>query len=299
MNWSEGNLETIVTKRLFYFDKEVSSTCFRICRMLDIDVFPKYNGGAYYKYDKIKETWVEAALTENQKVNSDTLVFNDRLINKFEDSPSQILFVFAHGLFQGIVHFTDYGKKVVYHDLYKNYFEFEKQLKEFLIIKGFGADSFINYFEFKAKKYPKNSEEYQKKKKKLETEKLNYPLDTLLTIDLLEFCYSSFHDFNKTERPIKINDGEKTAINKLRNIVMHSKDNTGISSTMPHNFLRFKRDFFEPVQIFKKHFLLLNKQIQAHNIHQKPILNKILLSNIDKLSDSELQRLFFDYEKYL
>lgn len=299
MNWVESNLMTIATKRLFYFDNELSTTCTRICKRLDIDVFPDYKGEAFYKYDKTKDKWEERPLDSSQKATSDTLIFDEELSTKFESSPSQILFVFDNNIFQGIVHFTDYGKKIVYQDLYKNFFEFEKKLKELLIIKGFGADSFINYFQYKADKYPKDSADYLKKKKTVENEKVNYPLDTLFTIDLLEFCYSTFHDSNKTVRPFIIHDSEKAAINKLRSIVMHNKDNTGISSTMPHNYSKFKTDFFNYVQIFKRIFLSLNKEIETYNIAQKPILNKIWLSNLDKLSDSELHRLFFDYEKYI
>jgi len=299
MNWSEITLRAITTKRLFYFDKEVNSTCTRICRQLDIEVFPDYSGQSYYKYNETTDTWKKKGITKKQKTTFDSLIFDDRLKDKFESSPSQILFVFEDDLFQGIVHFTDYGKKVVYHDLYKNFFEFEKKLKEFLIIKGFGADAFIKFFQFRADKSPKKRDEYLKKKQRIEKEKVNYPLDSLFTIDLLEFCYSSFHDLNGDEKPLIIMDSEKTAINKLRNLIMHNKDNTGISSTMPHDYTKFKSEFFEPVQIFKKIFAVLNKKIEVYNIAQRPVLNKIWLSNLNKISDSELHRLFFDYEKYI
>lgn len=299
MNWTESNLMAIATKRLFYFENELSSTCARICKRLDIEILPDYTGELYFKYDTITDSWEKKTVDENQRVTSDTLIFDKELNSKFQSSPSQILFVFDRSVFQGIVHFTDYGKRVVYHDLYKNFFEFEKKLKELLILKGFGADSFISYFQYKADKYPKDADKYLEKKKKVETEKANYPLDTLFTIDLLEFCYSSFHDINNSKKPFIIKDTEKTGINRLRNIIMHNKDNTGISSTMPHNYSRFSTDFFEHAQLFKTIFWELNREIETFNVAQKPILNKIWLGNLDKLSDSELHRLFFDYEKYV
>lgn len=308
MNWTETNIGTIATKRLFYFDKDLNVTCTRICRQLNIEVFPSYDGQTFFKFDGANGTWTEMETTQEQKIDSEVKIFSSKesseesthsdILKKFDNSTSQILFVFEQNIFLGIVHFTDYAKKVVYQDLYKNYFEFEKKLRELLIIKGYKTDSFKDYFQFKADKYPRDKDFYIQKKNVLESENENYPLDNLLITDLLEFCYSSYH--KKKQAILNIGDYEKTTIGKLRNIVMHNKDNTGsTSSSMPHNFSTFKKDFFIPVQTFKKIFMELKYQVEKYNVQQKPVLNKIWLSNLDKLSDSDLRRQFFDYEKYI
>jgi hypothetical protein len=84
--------------------------------------------------------------------------------------------------------------------LYNNFFEFERRLKELLIIKGFDVDDFVHFFEFRAKKYPKDGELCNNKKEELIKERDNYPFDSLDIRNLLEFCYSSFHEKNGSER---------------------------------------------------------------------------------------------------
>jgi hypothetical protein len=46
-----------------------------------------------------------------------------------------------------------------------------------------------------------------------------------------------------SEKPLDIGDTDKKAINDLRNLVMHNRDLTGISSAMPHNYEKFRDDF--------------------------------------------------------
>ena len=156
MNWTESSILTIATKRLFYFDKEVSSTCARICERLKIDVFPDYDGKSFFKFDRETWEWQRDKLSTNQKIQARTLLFDEAVVDLFGSAPSQILFVFDDEQFRGIVHFTDYGKKIVYRDLYNNFFEFERKLRE-LLIRHFDVDDLIKYFEFKAKKYPKDA----------------------------------------------------------------------------------------------------------------------------------------------
>lgn len=299
MNWTESSILTIATKRLFYFDKEVSSSCARICERLKIDVFPDYDGKSFFKVDSETGKWQKDKISANQKIQARTPLFDNAVIDLFCSAPSQILFVFDDDQFRGIVHFTDYGKKIVYRDLYNNFFEFERNLRKLLIIRRFDADHLIKYFEFKAKKYPKDAEEYNRRKSTIIQERSNYPFDSLFTSDLLEFCYSSFHKISGSVKPLNIGDTEKRSINELRKIVMHNKDNTGMSSVMPHNFEKFKIDFFQLVQVFKKTFAILSKEIESYEILQKPKLNRIWLNNLVELSDKELERLFFDYEKYI
>jgi hypothetical protein len=53
------------------------------------------------------------------------------------------------------------------------------------------------------------------------------------------------------------------------------------------------------VNVFRKTFNKLREEIEKYENSQKPTLNLIWLNNLNELRDKELERLFFDYEKYI
>jgi len=295
MDWTENNILAITTRSVFFFDEEFKSPCERICKQLNIDLFPDYDGKSYRSFDLEKNRWVQKDLSDIQRIEGSTLMFASEIIKSFEEAPSNILFVFDRGHFKGLVHFTDYRRKIVYEDLYKNLFEFENNLRQLLTIRGFGREALIKYFEYKTQKCKQHADRYNKLKLKIEREQNNNPMELLFTKDLLEFCYSSFH---KTEKPFNIVHCNKEAISQLRNIIMHNKDNVGLSSTMPHDLGKFKDKFFHQVQVFRETFNILNMEIEKHEVEERPNLNRMWLQHFKKLSDDALKSLFFDYQKH-
>lgn len=304
MNWAENKIIDVTTSQVFYFDNTREVTVNRICDELKVDIFPSIDHKTYFS--RINEKWEQLEIKEFQKIEYDTLAFDKSILERFHQSPSNLLFVFEQGCFKGLLHFTDYGKKVVYETLYHNFFEFEKSLKQYLISKEYGYDKFIEYLERKAEKVSsgsKNFGELQKKIERINKFRDTSPnLDLFTLLELLLFTIADIHEkplvkFKKES--ILTNDQGKGSIDNLRNMVMHTRDTTGMTETLPHNFDRFRTFFFLPVMEFKEAFRTLLKQWAEENIERRERDNAKLLDYLYSLGSDQLHQKFFNYDKYI
>ncbi len=104
MDWTENAILSITTRSVFFFDndEQAQKTCQRICEQLDIDLFPGYEGKTYSRFAYGKNEWTQEKLSENQKIMANTPFFDQQIIDKFEQAPSNLLFVFDGHHFKGV-----------------------------------------------------------------------------------------------------------------------------------------------------------------------------------------------------
>ena len=305
--WSEPALSDICTRNLIYFDPEHEAVCRRICKVIGIDLFPD-SEGQHCWYLK-EESWEQIRTTENQFAKASVGCFDPVVLDKMDQSRSNLLFLGERGYLEGIVHFTDYVKMPVYESLFCNLFQFEKGLRSYLTRKKFNYSHLKAYFEYKIekerrkkKKGSKALKEYEDKLKKMREDKFeknasqygNLQLSYLY--DLMKFGISGYH-----EKPlhdlafIKANQSYQK-INDLRNIIMHAKDVTIWDHGVPHKFSQFK-EFFGQVEALKSAFFQLDDLLSGNEeTNNEETSNKDLLTKLKKLSDEDLRSKFMHHD---
>ena len=293
MKWIEPSLEAITTTNVVFFDKDFENTCRRVCKTLDIDLFPLFNNdNAMTLYEG---RWIKQSVNDYQKIDNNSLIFDKSVIEKMDNAPSNILFVYdEQNIFFGIVHFTDFHKQIVYQSLYQNFYEFETNIREYLTLLGIKYYDFEKYYEYKIKK--DKSDYNLKKLALLKDSKFREEADKLANLQKLElrekllFMKSSYHYGKDKPLPLKYINIE--TISELRNIIMHSKDFTGHTTDIPHDYKTFK-DFFNAVKDFKDGFLCIKNLRQKQMEENQRVFNSSRLAQFEKMSDAEIERFFF------
>ncbi len=294
MKWIEPSLEAITTTNVIFFDKDFENTCRRVCEILDIDLFPLFNSYSAMTLNKGK--WIKKSVNDYQKINNNTLIFDKSVIERMDNAPSNILFVYdEQNIFFGIVHFTDFHKQIVYQSLYQNFYEFETNIREYLTLLGIKYYDFEKYYEYKKKK--SKSKYILERLDRLRDSKFREAAGKLANLQLLElrekllFMKSSYH--KGKDKPLPVNCKNIDSISKLRNIIMHSKDFTGHKTDIPHNYKTFK-DFFNAVLDFKDGFLFIKNLRQKQMEENQRAFNSSRLAQLEKMSDAEIERFFFN-----
>lgn len=300
--WSEPTLSDICTRNLIYFDPEHEAVCRRICKVIGIDLFPDCEGQHCW-YLK-EESWEQIRTTENQFAKASVGCFDPAVLDKMDQSLSNLLFLGEPGNLAGIVHFTDYVKMPVYESLFRNLFQFEKGLRSYLTRKKFEYSHLEAFFEYKIKKESgnKQKEYYDDKLKNMregefkEKAKQYGNLQLSYLYDLMKFGISGYH-----EKPlhdlafIKANQSYQK-INDLRNIIMHAKDVTIWDHGVPHKFSQFK-EFFGQVEALKSAFFQLDDLLSGNEeTNNEETSNKDLLTKLKKLSDEALRSKFMPHD---
>ena len=214
-----------------------------------------------------------------------------------KESKCNLLFCFENKVhLDGVLHFTDYNCKKIYHSLYQNLYSFETSLRDHLNSIGYNYAAFKEYFSYRIKKEPDNfhyrsqfvlleSERFQKEAQQLR------PLQRLDFKDLLYFATSSFHDINSLNNIGLKGYVKADKLCALRNSIMHSKDFVGYNENQPFSFLTFE-NFFNQVNELKKAFSRL-KEVRFPMIQSQKIeLNQIKLKHILDMSDKTINEYF-------
>ncbi len=293
MKWIEPSLEAITTTNVIYFDKDFENTCRRVCKILDIDLFPLFNSDCAMTLHKGR--WIRQPVKDCHKINNNTLIFDRSVIEKMDNAPSNILFVYdEQNSFFGIVHFTDFHKQIVYQSLYQNFYEFETNIREYLTLLGFKYYDFENYYEYKIKK--DISDYYLKRLALLRNPRFREEADKLANLQKLElrekllFMKSSYH--KGKDKTLPLNFKNIDSISELRNIIMHSKDFTGHTADIPHDYKTFK-NFFNAVKDFKDGFLFIKNLRQKQLEENQQKFNSSRLAQLERMSDAEIELFFY------
>jgi len=215
----------IMQSALLFFDKENINACREICESLHISNLPSYDSKCYYTLSDNEFT--ENLITDEMKVFSDQKIFHSDAIVKFNKNKHDVCFVFDQKVLCGVVHICDYNKSPVLQSLQKDILELEKNLRSFLIIRGFSNNSMVSFFEGKLHD-PINGNHW---KSRLEFVKRNinemkeYGEFQIFDLkDLLEFIKEKQLDFSLTSQDFK-------NITKIRNMAMHGKNPVSLDET--------------------------------------------------------------------
>ncbi len=296
MKWIEPNITEIITTNIVYFSNEFPTSCQRICEALDISLLPDIEHKLYWVYEK--DRWDQKEIKNEQKIDLSFNVFDKRIIKKMDLAPSNILFYDAGEIINGVIHFTDYEHKAVYHSLYKNFYTFESCLRDYLSHFNFSYVDVENYYEYKIQKEKKKEfltkrlETIRSPKFKEEAKSLR-KLQKLDLRELMMFSKSSYHE-QETKRAIGLTEIKVTQIANLRNTIMHAKGFTGNTEEFPHNYQGFKK-YFGEVQYFKEAFFRLLFLRSKQILKRKKKYNNELLDQINKMNDKEIIEHFYNW----
>lgn len=300
MYWKSIPLESIVTRNVIYFDKEKKDVCERICKVLKIDCFPDIFEKKYWKLHNSK--WRSIGINYSETLNSEYDIFNPNLIDLFEKNDSNLIFITNDCHTNGIIHFTNYENKDVFSILYQNIHVFERNLRLLLDALNHNYNSFLKYCEYKRNgSKGKSKEHFAVKIKKISSLKFENeskkwkPLEILDFKELIDYSISKFHSPEELEKIGLKNNQTKInydSLGTLRNRIMHSKNVSGETVSIPHNFVEFKI-FFNEIQEFKKIFSLLSKRICNYRLENVKLQNMALLGMLDKMDDQAIRYYFY------
>jgi len=167
MEWIEPQLKDICNTDVVYYSDKYKDTCKKITRLLFIDTFPTFNKGKCYTIKN--NEWENEKIPDEYKKFGNEYIFDNiygdisckkegnNIIcttNKEENDilRNKIFFIYddeKYNYLRGVMHFTEYYSGIVFHILYKDFAVFEKELRNFIIYKGFGYIDFIDFFLYK------------------------------------------------------------------------------------------------------------------------------------------------------
>jgi hypothetical protein len=299
MNWKEPIVENIATIDLTFYSEEHKETCERICELLGIDIFPDIDGKSYWF---IKDgSFQKEPISEKQKVNSNSRVFDSEVLANLNAAPSNILFVFEKDQLVGILHFSDYDSLNIFSSLYDKFYYIESTLRSLLKNLGESNISIRDYYQ------DRQSEGLYKKAQSA--------LDKDLP-DFHSFDFSDLINMSCSTKLIKLNTVEKIGlkslfkeyrsrnqaeqkninacreITDLRNTVMHFKSPSGETTSSFYSKDGFTQ-FIRKVRVFKDTFEHIRATKQEFALEDHKFMNKIKISHIDVLDDDLLKRVFF------
>lgn len=288
--WREPTLSDICTRNLIYFDPEHEAVCRRICKVIGIDLFPDYREDWCWLLED--GTWKEKPIPKDQIAHLQTGCFDSEVLKRMEESPSNLLFVKNHYALEGVVHFTDYVKLPVYESLFRNLFQFERGLRNYLGRKGIGYGDLEAYYA--SIHQGEDSHEWKRlgelRRKNFRKEAKTY--GNLQLAYLLELMlFSTARDNQDRLGELSFLEPVIQPIKNLRNTIMHAKDVAVWDHGVPHNFKQFQK-FFRQVEDLKSAFFRLSDLLSGN----KETSNKDLLTKLKKLSDKDLRSKFMQHD---
>ncbi|XSG74679.1 hypothetical protein ACP8Y2_21150 [Herpetosiphon llansteffanensis] len=142
------------------------------------------------------------------KIDTDVDVFSGQALVQFEDH--KVLFVYHHGEFCGVVHFSDYNKDVINIYLYTLISKYEKSIRELLRKSSLENSDMGKFFELN--KFNGRINNYNKpSKRKILASKPHF--DQFYIDDLIGLLNHKIEDINLD-----------LDVKELRNSIMHSNE---------------------------------------------------------------------------
>lgn len=223
----------IATFDLSYFDDQEESQSIDICNANGYTYLPSRCEKFVYKLenDHFKKVAIEM-IDDNLKVNPSDLIFNSETIAKFgKQFQNEVRFLIdkeevkdKRGIrvidkIIGVIHIVDYNNDFISIELFKAILQFEKNLRQLLVMNGKNNNDFISWVKEKAESAKQDSfwarRLYQLNQKKDERENAN-PFQTFNLKELLQFAVN-INLLNKK-------DFNAQKIGDMRNLVAHNKD---------------------------------------------------------------------------
>ncbi len=279
---------------LFYYDptrqndKEYQQTCAAFCKALGITYLPTLDRQPSYHMFLDDGTFEgPCALTTDLMVRVSDRIFDASALVAFRKSPRNVLFVVDGKRVAGVVHICDYNKPEVLMFYYSFLIDFEKKLRELLILHGNTNDdmiefytSSINTFNGDLQAYYKKQSEELKKKKKIEWLKTLGDFQAFPISDLLWFA--------NYKRYLILERGDIDELRELRNATMHGQDTV---STDGYLFsIDSLERHFSRIQLFREKYHQLLARIDEVTLPDRGIKNDAKWQVLKKFSQPVFQR---------
>ncbi|MDX1909747.1 MAG: hypothetical protein SF053_22105 [Bacteroidia bacterium] len=256
----------IMERDLIYFDSGALAECRHFCQLLKISYLPNLlKPMSYYELDG-EYFKGPNQLQPEQYVHADELIFQDKdLLEKFQASPHNVIFVVDHQHIVGVVHICDYNKPVVLMNYYAYLLDFEHKLRDLIFLRGLRNEDMIVYLrqilpQASASNKRRIELDIERASKRTEQEDASTPghLQGFSIHDLIHFARSkNLLDIEKDD----IND-----LRELRNSIMHGLDvveRSGELFSFESLELHFRR-IFTFVKCYRKLRVKLRKAVEEN-----------------------------------
>ncbi|MEO1803787.1 MAG: hypothetical protein AAFU33_03195 [Bacteroidota bacterium] len=124
----------IMTRGLIYYDSEYKEKCKEFCRIRNISYLPHIdNPSQYFQYDPELDRLKQLFIPEEQIVQADESIFTYKIFEDF--NKYKILFVKRGRMLEGVVHFSDYNRSIVYDYVYQRLNRLERGIIQLIVIR--------------------------------------------------------------------------------------------------------------------------------------------------------------------
>lgn len=254
-----ATISKIYTKDLKFYNPDDHKGSAAFCERYGITYMPDVSRNKCYEF--LGDKFEKRDLSDVPQCSPADLLFSTATLDKFKEAKraDDVLLVTEKDKIKGVVHIVDYNNEFLYFEFYKLVYYFERNLREFLRLKGETNDSFLKWYREsngQYNRYEPKSEENAKEKEK-ERKALGV-FQTFFLFDLLEFTYNKKHlSFNKDERK---------AIRKVRNWVAHYPDillneKKEERTEGLYDFSRLE-EFVKNVEVFFQHYEILEAALK-------------------------------------
>ena len=252
-----------------FYDEQKKESLAQMCKENGITYLPAKSRETVFKF--ANNQFVETKIEEDLKVNPYDRLFADETIEKFEKvNPNEIRFIMEHGQIRGVVHIIDYNNNFIDVELFKSLLQFETNLRQLLISKGFTNENFITWVSEKPESsingHHWNRRLYQIQNQGEEREITN-SFQTFYLKELLEFAVS--------KNLFDIHQSEIEDINQLRNLLAHNKDAisySDINGSIIYNSEGLRK-FANQIKAFFYAYETLEDNLEKQHIAIPPFYN--------------------------
>ncbi|MET6989135.1 hypothetical protein [Sediminicola arcticus] len=226
-----ATISNIYTKDLIFYEPDNTQQLVQMCENYGISYLPGKDRASCYRL--IDGNFILSELTDNIICQPFDRLFDKYTISKFEKgSHDEVMFVMDEGKIKGVVHIVDYNADFINYEFFKLTFQFEKMLRQLMLLHKETDETLIAWMKQKGAKsehwntrYIECTPEDQEKRNELILKRRECnPFQTFFLNDLLYFSASRKYvskEFRKSLDEIKI----------IRNWVAHNKDLTHKSQT--------------------------------------------------------------------
>ena len=250
-----------------FYDEHKKEELAQMCKEHGITYLPAKSRKSAYKL--VNNQFVEAKIEDHLMVNPYDRLFAQETIDKFEKvNANEVRFIMEHGEIKGVVHIVDYNNNFIDVELFKALLQFETNLRQLLIDKGFTNQSFISWIQQKSESSDVRNHWYRRLNKieyqKEERENAN-TFQTFYLRELLEFADS--------KELLDIYQSEIEDVNKLRNLLAHNKDVISHSSRNGNIIYNSNglQDFADQMKAFFYAYEILAKSVENQETVALPL----------------------------
>jgi len=200
-------------------------------------------------------------------------IFENETLMKFkEGSHDEVLFVMEKDRIKGVVHVTDYNSEYLFFEFYKLIHRFERGLRDFLVQRGEGNDTFLEWVQQRADGGV-DQQHWRNRQRKLlpDNEKTRAWTENVRRDcrPFQTFYFGELVDFAESKGHLSTSNGSRwSKLNGLRNLICHSSDlatKTASADEFPLYSIESLERFISSAQVFFEAYEELAELLQGRS----------------------------------